>query len=88
MKIQVKILNRMGLHARPAALLAQCAGKFSASIEIILADGTAVDAKSILSLLMLGAPQGTELTVHAAGDDAESALAAVAELFESKFDED
>ncbi|MBE6368100.1 MAG: HPr family phosphocarrier protein [Lentisphaerae bacterium] len=88
MEIEVKILNRLGLHARPAALVAQCAGKFEAAVNLITAGGSTADAKSILSLLMLGAPCGSVLTLQTDGCDAEEAAAAVAGLFAAKFDEE
>lgn len=88
MEIKVKILNRLGLHARPAALIAQCANKFSADILLSRDADNRADAKSILSLLMLGAPCGAEITIAASGADADDAVQAVANLFESKFDEE
>lgn len=84
----MKIQNRMGLHARPAALVAQLAGSFDAKICIFDAENTSADAKSILSLLMLGAPCGAELRVCAEGGDAAEALQAMRGLFDGKFDED
>ncbi len=88
MKIRVKILNRLGLHARPAALLAKCAANFNSRIELTADRGTAADAKSILALLTLGATCGTELTVDAEGEDAALALNAVQQLFAAGFDEE
>lgn len=88
LEIEVKILNRLGLHARPAALVAQCAGKYEAAVSLIPAGGGAADAKSILSLLMLGAPCGSVLTLQAEGCDAEEAATAIAGLFAAKFDEE
>ena len=87
MEIEVKIQNRLGLHARPAALIAQCASRFASDISLTPAGGTAADAKSILSLLMLGAPCGTTLTLAVKGEDEEAATAALSSLFASKFDE-
>ncbi|MBO5924287.1 MAG: HPr family phosphocarrier protein [Lentisphaeria bacterium] len=91
MEIKVKILNRLGLHARPASLIAQAAGRFAADISLTPEGGNTADAKSILSLLMLGAPCGTELTLQINGHDAEEEAAAaetISGLFASKFDED
>ena len=88
MEAEVKILNRLGLHARPAALVAQCASKFESSIRLTPSGGEPADAKSILSLLMLGAPCGTVLTVEADGCDASDAVTAITGLFAAKFDED
>lgn len=88
MEVEVKILNRMGLHARPAALIAQAAAGFAAEISLTPSGGESANAKSILSLLMLGAPCGTVLTLAADGHDADDAVKAIAGLFASKFDEE
>lgn len=70
--------NEQGLHARPAAELARIAQAFQAEI-VFSANGTSASAKSVLSLLMLGAAEGTELTVSAHGIDAADALFAVSQ---------
>ena len=91
MEIKVKILNRLGLHARPASLIAQAAGTFAADISLTPEGGQTADAKSILSLLMLGAPCGTELTLQVCSQDAAveaDAIETISGLFASKFDED
>ena len=89
MEIEVKINNRLGLHARPAALIAKCASRFEAQILLTPTDGNfSADAKSILSLLMLGAPCGSIMKLAADGADAEDALTEIGKLFESKFDEE
>ena len=91
MEIEVKILNRLGLHARPAALIAQAASNFTADITLTPEGGSTADAKSILSLLMLGAPCGTVLTLQVRSSDAaEEAEAAekISGLFAAKFDEE
>ncbi len=80
----VVISNPQGLHARPAEMFARLALQFESEIEVIR-DSHRVDAKSILHILTLGAAQGTELTLHAQGDDAEVALEALARLVESDF---
>jgi phosphotransferase system HPr (HPr) family protein len=85
---EVKILNRMGLHARPAALVARCASGFECSVSLTREGYSSADGKSILSLLMLGAPCGSVLTLEAAGRDEAEAIAAISTLFESKFDEE
>ena len=69
---------------RPADLLVKTAARFSARIEIER-DGQAVNGKSILDVLMLGAQQGCELVLRACGDDAEEALDKLVELFENGF---
>jgi phosphotransferase system HPr (HPr) family protein len=82
----VRVTSPQGLHARPADLLAKQANRFEAQIEIIRGCDR-VDAKSILAILTLGATQGTELLLEATGPDAEDALRALSELFESEFAE-
>ena len=86
MEVTVKILNRTGLHARPAALLAKLANQFQSDIRII--GSHTADAKSILALLSLGAGAGTELQVTAHGCDEQAAIQAIQELFAGKFKED
>jgi phosphocarrier protein HPr len=81
----VVVRNPQGLHARPADLLVRLASKFESTISIG-ADGEAVDCKSILSLLTLGAAQGTALSLTAEGSDAAAALESIGELFEAGFD--
>ena len=85
---RVVIINRLGLHARAAALLVRTAGAFQSALRLERADGTAsADAKSILSVLMLAASRGTELLVRAEGADEAEAMAAVCELFAGGFGE-
>ena len=87
MEIAVKVWNKMGLHARPAALLARLAGRFQAKIGVAAGDKTAA-ADSVLALLMLGAGYGAELRITAEGSDAGEALQEIQALFDAKFDED
>ncbi|QDT13363.1 HPr family phosphocarrier protein [Planctomycetes bacterium K23_9] len=82
----VVVKNPQGLHARPADTLVRLASRFESAI-MIGKGGELVDCKSILSLLTLGAAQGTELLISAEGDDADSALHSIEELFEAGFDE-
>jgi len=82
----VTVVNPEGLHARPADLLVRKANQFESHV-MIAKDGQAVDCKSILSLLTLGAAQGTELSLSAAGPDAAQALESIGQLFESGFDD-
>ena len=83
----VAVGSAVGLHARPAMSLVDTATGFSSDIKI--AKGAqAVDAKSIMQLMMLAATKGTELVVTADGPDAEAAVAAISALVESKFDEE
>lgn len=85
---RIRIVNRLGLHARAAAKLVRAANAFESSVRLERADRSATaDAKSILSVLMLAASQGTELRATADGEDEEAALAAVCELISSGFGE-
>ncbi|MDG1121771.1 MAG: HPr family phosphocarrier protein [Glaciecola sp.] len=83
----VTILNKMGLHARPASQLAQLALQFKADITVHQGDKQA-DAASVLGLMMLESRQGKTVRVVASGDDAEAALQAVVDLISHKFNED
>lgn len=67
------VKNKQGLHARPAALFVQVANRFDARVTVMYNDEK-VNGKSIMGILMLGAEQGTEITIEADGKDAELAL--------------
>jgi phosphotransferase system HPr (HPr) family protein len=82
----VVITNKVGLHARPAALLVQEASRFQARIQLQCGEKTA-NAKSILGVLKLGATQDATLVIHAEGEDAEDAVQTLVALAERKFDE-
>ncbi len=82
----ITILNRLGLHARPSARFAQLASQYKAEIWLVR-DGESVDGKSILEVLTLACPQGSELVIKANGPDAEEAVSALASLVASKFGE-
>lgn len=82
----VTIRNRLGLHARPAALFVQLANKFRCDISVVK-DREEVNGKSIMGIMMLAAGQGTELKICASGPDAEAAIKAIVELIESNFGE-
>ncbi|HEX6109855.1 MAG TPA: HPr family phosphocarrier protein [Ktedonobacteraceae bacterium] len=83
----VVILNKVGLHARPARLLVQTAALFQARIQIYYGDKTA-NAKSIVSVLKLGAAFGDTLVLHAEGEDAQQAIETLTDLVYRKFDEE
>ena len=85
----VKIVNRLGLHARAAAKLVKVAGEFKSEITVTNEENkNCVDAKSILSLLTLCASQGTELKVEAKGTDEKEALDEVVKIFKNGFGEE
>lgn len=81
------IKNRLGLHARAAALLVKTANRFSSEI-IIEKDGIEVNGKSIMGILMLAAAKGTKITLKAEGKDAVEAIQSLGKLIESKFGEE
>ena len=81
------IRNRLGLHARAAALLVKTANGFNANI-MIEKDGVEVNGKSIMGILMLAASRGTKVTVRVEGNDAAEALQALGKLIENKFGEE
>jgi phosphocarrier protein len=84
---RLEIKNRLGLHARAAALLVQTVSKFDAEITVSKDDQT-VNGRSILGLMMLAAGQGSAIEIVAQGPDAEAALDAIAALLEARFNED
>lgn len=81
------IVNRLGLHARAAAQFVQTANKFSSDITL-LKDEIEVNGKSIMGILLLAAPQGTELAVIVEGLDEQRAMDVIAALIEDGFGED
>jgi phosphocarrier protein len=87
MKRVLRIRNSRGLHARAAAKLVSLAERYSACVNV-LRDGQSVPACSIMGLMMLGAGQGSEVTIEAEGWDAKEALDAIAGLVEAGFHED
>jgi phosphocarrier protein HPr len=80
----VTINNPQGLHMRPAYLFAETASKFDSKIELIK-DDIRIDGKSVLSILTLGAAQGTQISVEATGSDALDALNVLGKLLSSGF---
>ena len=84
---EFKILNRYGIHARPAALFAKTAARFDADV-FVEKDGNRVSGKSIMGLMTLEASHGTLLRVVAIGPDAETLLEEIDALIKRKFDED
>jgi len=84
---KLKIRNKFGLHARPAAQLVQTATRYESNI-FIEKGSTKINAKSIMGVLMLAAAQGTVLTVTADGPDAEAAIGEIERLLEKGFGEE
>ena len=81
------VRNRAGIHARPAALIAQTANKFAAEI-MLEKDSASVNAKSIMGVITMAAGYNTTLTLRAEGADEKEAVETIYNLFESKFEED
>lgn len=84
---ELLIINKLGLHARAAAKLISVTSRFSSDIKISK-DGREVDGKSIMSVMMLAACKGTNLTFTTSGADEENALSAIEELINNRFDEE
>lgn len=82
----VQIVNRNGLHARPAAEIVKLAAKFQSEITVVK-DDLDVNGKSIMGVMMLAAEHGSSITFRAEGPDAEQALDALATLVSNKFGE-
>jgi len=80
------VANKLGIHARPAAMFVKTATRFTCDI-FVEKDGEKVNGKSIMGLMMLAAGPGSTLTVHAQGHDASQALAELESLFKAKFEE-
>jgi len=83
----LKIINQLGLHARPAALIAQTAGNYKSTLSLTK-DQVRVDAKSIMGVMMLAAEHGSTLHLCAEGPDEKEAAQAIKQLFENKFNEE
>jgi phosphocarrier protein len=82
----VTIVNKNGVHARPAAEIVKTAGRFSSDVTIVR-DDLEVNGKSIMGVMMLAAECGADITLRADGPDAQEAVDAIATLVESKFGE-
>lgn len=81
------VLNDKGLHTRPSTELARCASSFRSVINLVH-NGRLINAKSLLSILMLAAIRGTKIEIRAEGEDAEAAVQALLMLAEQKFNID
>jgi phosphocarrier protein HPr len=83
---KIEIKNKLGVHARAAALLVQTVNKFSAQVTFSK-DGQVADGRSIMGVLTLAATQGSKIQVEANGDDAEQAVRAIERLIDKRFNE-
>ncbi|TFG83691.1 MAG: HPr family phosphocarrier protein [Spirochaetales bacterium] len=86
-EITTVIKNRAGIHARPAAMIVQTAGKFKSRI-FLEKGGDRINAKSIMGIITLGAGYETQIKIIADGEDEADAAAAVERLFQTRFEED
>ncbi len=87
---EVIVQNMLGLHARPAMQFVDTANKFVSNITVNKGGGepAEADGKSVMQMIILAAEQGTPLQIAADGEDAEAAIATLAQLFDDKFGED
>lgn len=84
---KLEIKNKLGLHARAAALLVQTVNRFAAQVSVSK-DGETADGRSIMGVLTLAATQGSKIQVEANGEDAEKAVKAIEKLIDARFNED
>ncbi len=83
---ELTVKNKLGLHARPCALLSKTANLFRSSVTLSQ-NGRCVDAKSILGVMTMAMPTGSVVTLTVDGPDEKAALEAICELFENRFGE-
>ena len=81
------VSNKLGIHARPAAMFVKTANRFTCEI-FVEKDGEKVNGKSIMGLMMLAAGQGSKLRIRCEGPDAAKAMAELEELIKARFNED
>lgn len=86
LRATLMIRNRLGLHARAAALLVQTAGRFDAEV-MVSKDGQTVNGRSIMGIMMLAAEQGSAVEVVSSGPQAGEAMAAIRALIDARFNE-
>ena len=84
---ELTVQNKLGIHARPAAMFVKTASRFACEI-MVEKDGETVNGKSIMGLMMLAAGPGSKLSLHANGTDAQEAITEIEALLQRKFDED
>lgn len=84
---QLEVENRLGIHARPAALIVQTCAKYKSDITLSY-DGIEVNARSIMSVMMLAAESGATILLAVAGEDEEQVVKDLRELFKARFNEE
>ncbi len=83
----LKVINRFGLHARPAAMVVEAASKFDCEVTLTK-DGMSANGKSIMSVMLLAAEPGSEVELSAEGPQAEQVADAIDQLFQARFNEE
>jgi phosphocarrier protein HPr len=84
---EISIVNRLGLHARPAAMFVRISSRYRAEVWVAK-EGEEVNGKSIMGLMMLAAGQGSKLRIRCEGPDADKAMEELEELIKARFNED
>jgi phosphocarrier protein HPr len=84
---EITIINRLGLHARPAANFVRIASRYRSEVWVEK-EGEQINGKSIMGLMMLAAGQGSKLTIRCEGPDADKVMEELEELIRQKFNED
>ena len=84
---ELTVVNKLGIHARPAAMFVKTANRFACDI-FVEKDGEKINGKSIMGLMMLALGPGSKLTLHAKGADAQAAITELEALVKRKFDEE
>jgi phosphocarrier protein HPr len=84
---EVTIINRLGLHARPAAMFVRIASRYRSEVWVAK-EGERINGKSIMGLMMLAAGQGSTLTIECEGPDADKVMEELEQLIQNKFSEE
>jgi phosphocarrier protein HPr len=84
---EITIVNRLGLHARPAAMFVRISSRYRAEVWVAK-EGEEVNGKSIMGLMMLAAGQGSKLRIRCEGPDADKAIEELEDLIKARFNED
>jgi phosphocarrier protein len=84
---ELVVINKLGIHARPAAMFVKIANRFTCNI-MVEKGGEKINGKSIMGLMMLAAGPGSKILVSCEGDDCHAAIAAIEDLIKRKFDEE
>ena len=84
---EITVINRLGLHARPAAMFVRIASRYRSEIWVEK-EGEQINGKSIMGLIMLAAGQGSKLLIRCEGPDAEKAMEEIEDLINRRFNED